>query len=814
MNLVALFEEALEFQNFNGTVLSNGKVKVYYIGRTSLADIYNDVAGEYPSENPKVLDNLGMGPIYVNPAFDYEIVVYDEYDNELFSVKKYLHSNGAHSTSNVEVVPSENIQVSAWTQGDVQVYMPYITGNLGKVYSGVEPIVVNNDEDKISANHVPLGLQEPLFFVQDDENACIIGCSAQTEIPSSVSSKWEDASDTVINNSAKWNIGTVYTAGNYIDIDNDVISVTGLQPAGDYAYNSAVSSKLDTTAFSAVSGDFLTAVDLTPYQEKSAMSGYLTTGDSAQFYTNDNPSGFITGVDLSDYATTGDLANKLDTTAFSNVSGDFITALPEDLVYTGDLSDYATKDFVNDNIDSATSGLLPTSSFSSVSGSFLTALPSDLVYTADITGKQDISGMTAYQPKSAMNIYLTNYAASITYQPTAGMTAYQSAGDYYSASNPSGFITGVDLTPYQTTAGMTAYQPAGDYLTTADSAQFITALPADLVYTADITGFATTADLTSKLDKSDSANFLLTSDSGNFYTTANESGFITGIPDELTLTALNVIGQIDPEQSEMEGVTITQTGISIGNDLVGNVDVDINAVENWNSTYNTVSTNSASWTATTIPSEVTAAASAVSSNSANWNSTYNTVNANSADWSVSEEIFGTNGIKISESADKVIIEVSADYYSASNPSGFITGVDLTPYQTTAGMTAYQAAGDYLSTGDSANFYPTSNPSGFINGIPEQLNLSELYIEGEIDPEQSEKEGVFITQTGISIYNELVGSVDIDINSVEKWDDTNNVLTANSAAWNEVSAKQPSGNYYSASNPSGFITGINYNTGSI
>lgn len=235
MNLVALFEEALEFQNYNGTVLSNGKIKVYYIGRTSLADIYNDVAGEYPSENPKILDNLGMGPIYVNPAFDYEIVVYDEYDNELFSVKKYLHSSGAHSTSNVEVVPSENIQVSAWTQGDVQVYMPYITGNLGKVYSGVEPIVVNNDEDKISANHVALGLQEPLFFVQDDENACIIGCSAQTEIPSSVSSKWEDASDTVSNNSAQWNIGTVYTAGNYIDIDNDVISVTGLQPAGDYA---------------------------------------------------------------------------------------------------------------------------------------------------------------------------------------------------------------------------------------------------------------------------------------------------------------------------------------------------------------------------------------------------------------------------------------------------------------------------------------------------------------------------------------------------------------------------------------------------
>lgn len=608
-NLVPLFEEALEFQNFNGTVLSNGKVKVYYIGRTSLADIYNDVAGEYPSENPKILDNLGMGPIYVNPAFDYEIVVYDEYDNELFSVKKYLHSNGAHSTSNVEVVPSENIQVSAWTQGDVQVYMPYITGNLGKVYSGVEPIVVNNDEDKISANHVPLGLQEPLFFVQDDENACIIGCSAQAEIPSSVSSKWEDASDTVSNNSAQWGIGTVYTPGNYIDINDDVISVTGLQPAGDYAYNSAVSSKLDTTAFSTVSGNFLTAVDLTPYQEKTAMSGYLTTADSAQFYTNDNPSGFITGVDLSDYATTGDLANKLDTTAFSNVSGDFITALPEDLVYTGDLNDYAKKDFVLSSIDSSTSGLLPTSSFSSVSGSFLTALPSDLVYTADITGLATTGDLANKLDTTAFSTV---------------------SGDFLTAHQ--------DLSDYQTISGMTAYQPAGDYLTTADSAQFITALPADLVYTADITGFATTADLTSKLDKSDSAKF---------YTTANESGFITGIPDE-----------------------------------------------------------------------VTDAASTVVSNSANWNSTYNTVTANSADWSVSEEISGTNGIKISESADKVIIEVSASYATEDwvTGQGYLTAhqdisnkLDTTAFSTVSGnfLTA-------VPTGYATEDWVTGQ--GYITGI--------------------------------------------------------------------------------------------------
>ena len=316
MNLVPLFEEAIEFQNYNGSVLSNGKVAVFYIGRTRLADIFNDIEGLSPAENPKVLDNLGMGPLYVNPAFDYEIIVYDAYDNEMFSVKKYLHSKGEHSTANVVVTPSENIAVSAWRIGDVQVYMPYLTGDVGKTYEGIDPIVVNNEYNRISANHIPLGVQDPLYFVEDSESACIIGCSAQTEIPSALSSKWNEASDAVIANSAQWAKGTEYKAGSYVDIANNTISVTGLQPEGDYAYNSALSSalssKLDVTA---LPQDLVHTGDLTAYQPAGnyqTAGNYLSATDSAKFYPNDNPSGFITGVDLTGYATTAQLDEKLD----------------------------------------------------------------------------------------------------------------------------------------------------------------------------------------------------------------------------------------------------------------------------------------------------------------------------------------------------------------------------------------------------------------------------------------------------------------------------------------------------------------------
>lgn len=60
---------------------------------------------------------------------------------------------------------------------------------------------------------------------------------------------------------------------------------------------------------------------------------------------------------------------------------------------------------------------------------------------------------------------------------------------------------------------------------------------------------------------------------------------------------------------------------------------------------------------------------------------------------------------------------SANFYTTANESGFITGVDLTPYQLTADMTAYQPTGDYLTTADSANFYTTANESGFISEVP-------------------------------------------------------------------------------------------------
>jgi len=60
------------------------------------------------------------------------------------------------------------------------------------------------------------------------------------------------------------------------------------------------------------------------------------------------------------------------------------------------------------------------------------------------------------------------------------------------------------------------------------------------------------------------------------------------------------------------------------------------------------------------------------------------------------------------------LQPSGDYYSASNPSGFLVPDDVTGKMDVTGMTAYQPAGDYQPSGD---YYSASNPSGFLTELP-------------------------------------------------------------------------------------------------
>ena len=270
-----------QFQSYNGTLLAAGKIYVYKLGRTELAPVYGDHNGATVIANPVILDDQGMAEIYLNDAFNYTIVVFDAYGQEQFSRDIYPSGMGKGESIGTQL------------------------------YEGIDPIVVNNDVYAISANTTKLGVQDPLYFVQDDEERVIIGFSGHTDVPPGTMNEsafgYEDGQITSYNGSA-FSAGNSYEAGSYVDIDGNTINVTGLQPSGEY----------------------VTSGDLDEYTKRTDFNDAISSLNSA----------------------------KLDVNVYSSQSALFLTALPSDVAYTG---------WVENSIISATSALQPSGNFISFS---------------------------------------------------------------------------------------------------------------------------------------------------------------------------------------------------------------------------------------------------------------------------------------------------------------------------------------------------------------------------------------------------------------------------------------------------------------
>ena len=607
-NLVELYDLVIQAQALNGVPLSHGHVYVYALGRTKLMDTWSDIDGESLNPNPVILDNAGQAHIYVSDDFDYTLVFTDEFDNEIFSVDKYLLSKGEHSHADVAVAPSEHIGVSSYHVGEVTVYVPYLTGEVGKVYEGIDPIVVNNDVNRISANHIPLGVQDPLYFVEDSETACIIGCSAQTEIPSELSGKWDEASDAVIANSAQWAEGTEYEAGSYVDIDGHTISVTGLQPEGDYAYNSALSSKLDVTA---LPQDLVHSGDLTAYQPAG---NYLSATDSANFYPIDNPSGFITGVDLTDYATTAQLDEKLDKSDSGNFypmegnpSG-FLTAHQS-------LQGYATEQWVEDkgyltSVDipesatwNATTQTVSANSAQWAGGTANPQIPvtgingikisesadqvvfevsGDYATNDDLTGKQDsltfgykdtaissIDESAIYDNSAHARINTlagrisdlsSNKLDTTAFSDVSGtfLTAHQSLAGYATENwvTSQGYLTAeTDWSDTITAASANAYNEATAAIPTGLATEDWVTAQGYLTAHQDLSDYQTTADMA---NYQTTAGMTAYQEAGDYLTTADSANFLTAIPD--TYLQNTDLSTTDGKVTAISGIPLSAGG--------------------------------------------------------------------------------------------------------------------------------------------------------------------------------------------------------------------------------------------------------------
>ena len=375
--LVCLSNQA---QYYNGALLSGGLLYVYYKGRTALATTYSDPNGNVENSNPIILDNMGRCSVYASPNYSYTLVWCDKYGQEVFSYdKELLDAVPVEDTYSIGIKGDDTISVNQSLSGQTVVFNLHAKG---EDYAGIDPIVVNNDTREISANHKPLGVETPLKFVQDDEEATIIGLD-ENAIPSAVAPIVGPLVESAISSiSGQF----VYSAGDYIDITNNVISVTGdvgkTYSAGDNIaitednvisgkdwtgeIESAVSSKLDTSAFSAVSGDFLQSGDLNNYYTKEETNTYVgsavgsaTSGKLDASAYHEYSAG--TNIDITDYTISGRdwsgeilsaTSGKQDTLSAGNniqISGNVISVSGElGKIYSGE--NHVVVDNVNDKI--------------------------------------------------------------------------------------------------------------------------------------------------------------------------------------------------------------------------------------------------------------------------------------------------------------------------------------------------------------------------------------------------------------------------------------------------------------------------------
>lgn len=172
-----------------------------------------------------------------------------------------------------------------------------------------------------------------------------------------------------------------------------ITSTAGLQPAGDYAFNSSLTSKLDTSAFSSVSGTFLTAVPA-DYATTAYVDSSVSGKADATALTAYQPAG--------DYAYNSSLSSKLDTSAFSSVSGTFLTAVPEG---------YATEAYV----DSSVSGKQDTLTFG-YSGSYISSINGSSIIdsTAGGVDSATVSAIASSYASSAASSKLDKTAQVVT----------------------------------------------------------------------------------------------------------------------------------------------------------------------------------------------------------------------------------------------------------------------------------------------------------------------------------------------------------------------------------------------------------------
>ena len=287
--------------------------------------------------------------------------------------------------------------------------------------------------------------------------------------------------------------GQLDTASSFLSGAVDYISAnagttyTGVAPI--VVNNTTKEISADIFDLSAGDGISITALDNKIRIDVTAQGGDAEVNQVVHSYSANGT--WLTNSDLNGYATTTDL---------ENVSGDIVSLIPSTAgLATETLVENTSADIVA--MIPSTAGLATETDLQIVSGGL------DFV-SGSLTGYQPIGDYATTGDLNSTSGILSgaiDYISGVAVTSTDGLATTGDLvqvssditgmipTDYYTTSNPSGFITNISAeNTYQTITGMTAYQPVGSYATTTDLEQVSGDITALIPSTA---GLATESDL-------------------------------------------------------------------------------------------------------------------------------------------------------------------------------------------------------------------------------------------------------------------------------------------------------------------------------
>lgn len=513
-----LIDPAFQIENLAGKPAVGGHIEVFEAGTDTKVITYQDFDGNVnPFKIP--LHSDGRAVILADPSRKYDLYVYDSFNNLMFS--------------RLNVTPNLSGNISI-TGSDVVIY------NTDGTLDITQQSIQNNVRRyEINTKHKSLGVEAPLYFVEDSDSATIIGFSGddyatKDYVDSAVSSKLDitayssqsgdflveskfeydnnnnitaynhsafaggggsgpvyeagdhiDITDNVISvtglpdienaiSSAVTNVenkfeynennyitaynnsafaGTNYSAGDYVSIENDTISVTGLQPSGDYATKTELSGKQDTLS----AGDGIQIINNTISVTAQGGGGGITVVNHDNTLSgngNSEPLGlanaedYVKQDDLTGYATTA-LVSSVSSelySAFSGISGDYVLVAGSGVELVDDPNAKTTTinvtaegtpvTAIEQMIESATSGIS-----AAISGSYTLVAGNGIQLTDDDNARTttvSVSGDYLSATESANYYPMTgNPSMFLTAVPTGTMN--ESAFEYDTGNKISGY---------------------------------------------------------------------------------------------------------------------------------------------------------------------------------------------------------------------------------------------------------------------------------------------------------------------------------------------------------------------------------------